>query len=149
MGEDPAIWIGKDEHVGVLAQPRKDLKPPPHWRLEAITATERPRSLAVAADRARAVFIQDRDTSDVWILDLRPDAAIVDIRLPDGTGFDVLAQVKQKAPQIAVVLMTAFTDGEYAELSRKLGADFFFHKSTGLRDMFEAVRELANGRRKS
>jgi DNA-binding NarL/FixJ family response regulator len=77
------------------------------------------------------------------IVDLRPGAAIVDIRLPDGTGFDVLAQVKQKAPQVAIVLMTAFTDSEYAERSRKLGADFFFHKSTGLRDMLEAVRKLA------
>ena len=81
------------------------------------------------------------------ILDLRPDAAIVDIRLPDGTGFDVLAQVKPKAPEIAIVLMTAFTDGEYADLSRKAGADYFFHKSTGLRDMFQAVRQMANGRR--
>ena len=31
-----SIWVGHDEHEGVLAQPRKDLKPPPHWRLEAV-----------------------------------------------------------------------------------------------------------------
>ena len=77
------------------------------------------------------------------ILHLLPDAAIVDVRLPDGTGFDVLTAVKQKAPQIAVFVMTAFTDGEYAALSQRLGANFFFHKSTGLRDMLEAVRKLA------
>ena len=46
-----SIWVGKDEHEGVLAQPRKDLKPPPHWRLEAVAATPRPRSLTVGADR--------------------------------------------------------------------------------------------------
>ncbi|MEZ0291960.1 MAG: hypothetical protein ACAH82_05440, partial [Solirubrobacteraceae bacterium] len=68
------IWVGKDEAEGIPVQDRKDTKPPPHWRLEPIAATERPRSLAVAADRTRAVFIQDRDTSDVWILDLRPGA---------------------------------------------------------------------------
>jgi len=68
------IWVGKDEAEGIPVQDRKDVKPPPHWRLEPIAATERPRSLAVAAGRTRAVFIQDRDTSDVWILDLRPGA---------------------------------------------------------------------------
>ncbi len=46
---------------------RKDVKPPPHWRLEA---GRRDRAAALARPRARpprAVFIQDRDTSDVWL----------------------------------------------------------------------------------
>jgi dipeptidyl aminopeptidase/acylaminoacyl peptidase len=63
-------WVGRDEAEGIPVPERKDLAPPPHWRLEAIAATERPRSLALGADRRRAVFIQDRDTSDVWLLDL-------------------------------------------------------------------------------
>jgi dipeptidyl aminopeptidase/acylaminoacyl peptidase len=59
------------EHVeGVPAQPRKDLKAPPHWRLEAVAHTPRPRSLTLAADRRHACFIEDRDTSDVHWLDL-------------------------------------------------------------------------------
>ena len=70
MPEDSSMWIGKDEHEGVLAQPRKDLKPPPHWRLEAVAYTPMPRTLTVGAHRRRAVFIQDSDTSDVWLLDL-------------------------------------------------------------------------------
>ncbi len=67
-------WVGRDEAEGIPVQPRKDVPPPPHWRLEAVAATERPRSLAVGADRRRAVFIQDRDTSDVWLLDLEDPA---------------------------------------------------------------------------
>ena len=70
MAEESSMWTGKDEHEGVLAQPRKDLKPPPHWRLEAVAHTPRPRTMTIAADRRRAVFIQDADTSDVWLLDL-------------------------------------------------------------------------------
>ena len=65
-----SIWVGKDEHEGVLAQPRKDLKPPPHWRLEAVAATPRPRSLTVGADGRKAVLIEDGENSDVWLLDL-------------------------------------------------------------------------------
>ncbi len=70
MAENSAMWIGKDEHEGVLAQPRKDLKPPPHWRLEAVAHTPRPRTLTIGADRHRALFIQDSEGSDVWLLDL-------------------------------------------------------------------------------
>lgn len=73
MPEPLAVWLGKDEVEGVPSQPRKDLKPPPHWRLEAVVATERPRSLTVGANGATAVFIQDRDTSDVWLLELGGD----------------------------------------------------------------------------
>jgi dipeptidyl aminopeptidase/acylaminoacyl peptidase len=65
--------VGRDEHAGVLAQPRKDLRPPPHWRLEAVAATRRPRSLTLGADRTQAAFIEDGETSDVWLLDLEAD----------------------------------------------------------------------------
>jgi dipeptidyl aminopeptidase/acylaminoacyl peptidase len=75
MGEGRSIWVGKDEHHGVRAQPRKDLDPPPHWRLEAVARTPRPRSLTIAPDRRRAVFIEDRQTSDVWLLDLETGSA--------------------------------------------------------------------------
>jgi dipeptidyl aminopeptidase/acylaminoacyl peptidase len=82
MAEPGSIWVGKDEHEGVPSQPRKDLSPPSHWRLEAVAATPRPRSLTIAADRRRAVFIEDRDTSDVWLLDL--DAGTAPERLTTG-----------------------------------------------------------------
>ena len=70
MPEPLAVWLGKDEYEGVPSPARVDLKPPPHWRLEAVAATERPRSLHSRADGRTAVFIQDRDTSDVWLLEL-------------------------------------------------------------------------------
>ncbi len=64
------MWVGTDEHEGVRAQPRKDVKPPPHWRLDAIAHTPRPRSLTLGADRATALFIEDEQTSDVYRLDV-------------------------------------------------------------------------------
>ena len=56
---------------------RPHLQPPPHWRLEAIAAVERPRDLVVTPDGG-IVFILDRDSSDVWHLApgaTQPDAA--------------------------------------------------------------------------
>ena len=81
-------WVGKDESGGIPIEPLPGAEPPEGWRLEAIAATERPRSLTLGADGRTAVYIHDRDTSDIWLLDLatrrartahdrpRPDAVL-------------------------------------------------------------------------
>jgi dipeptidyl aminopeptidase/acylaminoacyl peptidase len=69
MAEEASIWVGRDEHNGVLSEPRSDVEPPPHWRLEAIVRTPRPRSLTISVDRRQVVYIEDAETSDVWLLD--------------------------------------------------------------------------------
>lgn len=68
MADHPP-WLGTVERGGLPIPPRADVPTPPHWRLEAVAATERPRDLALAPDRRTAAFIWDRDTSDVWSLD--------------------------------------------------------------------------------
>ena len=73
MPEPLDVWIGKEEYGGVPTPTKRESKPPPHWRLEAIAATERPRSLALAPDGRTLAFIQDRDTSDLWTLELAGD----------------------------------------------------------------------------
>jgi len=70
MPEPLPVWIGKDEHGGIPRPARVDLKPPPSWRLEPVIATERPRSPVVSPDGRSVVFIQDRDTSDLWLLNI-------------------------------------------------------------------------------
>jgi len=62
--------VGKEEYGGVPTPTREDTAEPRHWRLEAIAATERPRSLSISSDGRLLVFIQDRGTSDVWLLGL-------------------------------------------------------------------------------
>ena len=70
MPEPLDVWIGRDEHEGIPVPARPDTDPPPHWRLEAIVATERPRDHDLSPTGTRAVFILDRDTSDLWVLDV-------------------------------------------------------------------------------
>lgn len=71
-------WVGRDQWGGVApSQTRKDLPPPPHWRLEAVAAMRRPHHLVVAPDRRMAAFILDQadNGSDVWTLDTSTGAA--------------------------------------------------------------------------
>jgi dipeptidyl aminopeptidase/acylaminoacyl peptidase len=75
-------FIGTEERGGLPIPPRPEVEPPPHWRLEAIAATERPRDLARGPSGTDFAFILDRDTSDVWTLAL--DGALT--RLTTGRG---------------------------------------------------------------
>lgn len=70
MAEPLKIWIGREEFGGVPTPTRRDAKSPTHWTLEAVAATERPRSISLAAAGDAVALILDRDTSDVWLLDL-------------------------------------------------------------------------------
>jgi dipeptidyl aminopeptidase/acylaminoacyl peptidase len=70
MPEPLPVWIGTEEYGGVPTPTKREAKPPASWRLEAIAATERPRSLAPTPDGRSLVYIQDRDTSDLWTLSL-------------------------------------------------------------------------------
>jgi dipeptidyl aminopeptidase/acylaminoacyl peptidase len=97
MDEGRSIWIGKHERQGVQAQPRVDLRPPPHWRLEAIAYTPRPRTLTVGRDRRRAVFTEDRQTSDIYLLDLEGESPPERLT----TGRELAAYWEDAAPQLS------------------------------------------------
>ncbi|HXG22364.1 MAG TPA: PAS domain S-box protein [Methylomirabilota bacterium] len=59
-----------------------------------------------------------------------PDAVILDIQLPGGSGFDVLSAIKQRRPRPLTIMLTNAPEPQYRERSLKEGADLFFDKST-------------------
>jgi len=62
-------WLGRDEHGGVPSQVRPDRLPPPHWRLDAIYATERPHHPAVSPDGSQIAFVLSSGSeSDIYVV---------------------------------------------------------------------------------
>jgi two-component system, NtrC family, response regulator AtoC len=57
-----------------------------------------------------------------------PDLALLDLKLPDGTGLDLLRDIKRTQPEVAVVLMTAFGELETAVEAMGSGAFWFVKK---------------------
>jgi len=57
-----------------------------------------------------------------------PDLALLDLKLPDGTGLDLLRDIKRTQPEVAVVLMTAFGELETAVEAMSGGAFWFVKK---------------------
>ncbi len=57
-----------------------------------------------------------------------PDLAFLDLKLPDGSGLDLLREIKRMQPEVAVVLMTAFGELEVAVEAMSAGAYWFMKK---------------------
>jgi len=67
------------------------------------------------------------------------DLVLCDLRMPDGSGFDLLAGVKALNPTIAVVVMTAYVDASEAVSLLKGGADDYLVKPTRREDIERIV----------
>ena len=78
-----------------------------------------------------------------------PDALILDLQLPSGSGLQVLRAVRQKLPNMRVIVMTNFTAEPYRKAAMAAGAEIFLDKSAEfgrVRDILSGWRDEANAR---
>ena len=61
---------------------------------------------------------------------MRPDVVILDIRMPGGSGIEVLREVKKLSPAPSVIMLTNYADAQYRRKCEEACADFFLDKST-------------------
>jgi two-component system, NarL family, response regulator DevR len=80
------------------------------------------------------------------ILRLRPDIAVLDVFLADGSGIDVLKQIRPQLPNAVVIMMTTEPDDAYRNQSLRAGADHFFDKANEYQQIIDAVRAVAERR---
>lgn len=71
-----------------------------------------------------------------------PDVVLLDIRLRNGNGLEVLRAVKSAPKSPAVIVLTNFPHPKYREASLGLGADHFFHKATEFDDVETALARI-------
>ena len=76
------------------------------------------------------------------ILELRPDLVILDLRLPGGSGIQLLKQIKEATPDTPVAVFTSYMLDSYKTQCLELGADYMFDKS---RDHEKLVKLLSDG----
>src|SRR5262249_32277072 len=73
---------------------------------------------------------------------LKPDVAILDVRMPRGSGVDVLRAIKRDHPSAVVIMLTNFVDPEARALCLEQGADYFFDKSIEFDQAVAVLRDL-------
>lgn len=76
---------------------------------------------------------------------LRPDVAILDGRLPDGSGIDVCRQVRSVEPDLAALILTSYDDDEALFAAIMAGAAGYVLKQIRGSDFVTAVRRVAAG----
>ncbi|TVX86780.1 hybrid sensor histidine kinase/response regulator transcription factor [Paenibacillus agilis] len=74
-----------------------------------------------------------------------PDIVLMDVRMPEMDGIEALREMKQRWPQMKVVLLTTFEDVSQAVKSIELGAEGYMLKSIHPRDLIEAIKLIHNG----
>src|SRR5262245_1431156 len=75
----------------------------------------------------------------------RIDVALMDYRLPDGTGADATRAIKARWPAARVVMLTAVKDDETVLESIQAGADGYLTKDRAADDVVQAVRAAYAG----
>jgi DNA-binding NarL/FixJ family response regulator len=76
---------------------------------------------------------------------LRPDVAVLDVRLPDGDGVSVCRDIRSLMPEVACLMLTSFGDDEALFDAVIAGAAGFVLKQIRGTDLVGAVRTVASG----
>jgi DNA-binding NarL/FixJ family response regulator len=76
---------------------------------------------------------------------LRPDVAVLDVRLPDGDGVTVCREIRSRMPEVACLMLTSFGDDEALFDAIMAGAAGYVLKQIRGTDLVGAVRTVASG----
>jgi two-component system, NarL family, response regulator DevR len=76
---------------------------------------------------------------------LRPDVAVLDGRLPDGSGIDVCREIRSRMPEVAALILTSYDDDEALFAAIMAGAAGYVLKQIRGTDLVDAVRRVAAG----
>jgi len=75
-----------------------------------------------------------------------PQVILVDLRLPDGTGIDLMRQLRGAAPEVRPVVLTSFDDDDALAAALEVGASAFLLKSVRGAEIADVIRAVAAGR---
>ncbi|MFC1434087.1 response regulator [Streptacidiphilus sp. N1-3] len=76
----------------------------------------------------------------------RPDVAVLDVRLPDGSGVEVCREIRSQQPDLRCLMLTSFSDDEALFDAIMAGASGYVLKAIRGTDLVSAVRDVAAGR---
>lgn len=78
---------------------------------------------------------------------VRPDVAVLDVRLPDGSGIDVCRAIKQHQPGIRCLMLTAYDDEDALRAAVIAGADGYVIKDIRGSSLLADIRAASEGKR--
>jgi len=100
---------------------------------------ERLREMLSISGKVEIVGSCDNGTDTIEALrKLKPDLAIVDIKMPGLSGLQVLTEIRKENKTLKFIILTLHSSDYYRQMAMETGADYFFSKV----DDFEKVVEV-------
>jgi len=75
----------------------------------------------------------------------KPDVAVLDVRLPDGSGIDLCRAIRSAHPEVACLILTAYDDDEASYSAVVAGAAGYVLKDIRGQGLLEGIRRVAAG----
>lgn len=101
----------------------------------------RTRDMVVADEAANGAEALEK------VLKKNYDVVVLDISMPDKSGLDVLKEIKNRKPKLAVLMLTVHPEGQYAVRSLRAGASGYLTKKSAPGELVEAIRKVSSGGR--
>jgi DNA-binding NarL/FixJ family response regulator len=76
---------------------------------------------------------------------VRPDVAVLDVRLPDGSGLEVCREIRSQMPEVRCLMLTSYADDEALFNAIMAGASGYVLKEIRGIDLVNAIRRVAAG----
>jgi DNA-binding NarL/FixJ family response regulator len=80
------------------------------------------------------------------ISELKPNVAIVDIALKDSSGLELIKDLTEACPDIAVLVLSMHDESHYAERALRAGAKGYIMKRETTRKVIAAIRQVLDGK---
>jgi DNA-binding NarL/FixJ family response regulator len=81
-------------------------------------------------------------------LELRPDVTLVDLRLPDMSGFDLIKKIKDKSPNARIIVLSSHEGDVDIQRALEAGAQGYVVKGIVRGELFEIIRSVHAGKRR-
>lgn len=75
------------------------------------------------------------------------DVLVMDLSMPDQSGVDALAAIKQRRPELPVLILSGFPETHYATTLLRQGASGYLNKECDPEEIATAIRTVSRGRR--
>lgn len=102
-------------------------------------------SALVQSDDALALIATARTVAQALAVTAQPDVAVVDLELPDGDGIDLGASLKERWPELRVIVLTMHADDQAVMRSLGSGLDGYLLKDSDPDDVLRAIHSAAHG----
>jgi DNA-binding NarL/FixJ family response regulator len=80
------------------------------------------------------------------ILALKPEVAIVDLSLKDSSGIELIKDLRQTCPNVAVLVLSMHDETHYAERALRAGAKGYITKRETTKKVIAAIRQVLEGK---